>query len=662
MKRIIWLSVTLVFLALFLAGSSVRPRALHDQGNPFHGEVFRSAYGGLPDTTNGLFAGSGKCAGCHAADPNHYASIAGQTYPAIPMPDGWDVNVTDQWRSSLMANSAKDPFWRAKVRHEVMVNPDHQLDLEDKCTSCHAPLGHFAAHAVGETHYTMASMVQDSLALDGVSCVACHQQSAGAANQFSGELMFDDSVAYGPYGLYKDEPLLYALPMITYTGYVPQYGEHIANGDVCAGCHTLITQTTDAVGNYTGDEYVEQATYHEWLNSVYADDGAEPQTCNDCHIPRIDDPVIISSGYSFLEPRFPFGLHTLVGGNAQMLEILRDHVEELGLTATEDQFDSTLQHTRDMLRNQTLELDATASWIDAWGGSMEVTLTNKAGHKFPSGYPSRRAWIEVIARSGTDTLWHSGAFDNQGNIVGVDAAGLMVFEPHHTDITESSQVQIYELVAADVDGNPTNVLERASISLKDNRIAPKGFSYTHPTYDTTRVEGLALDDSNFNVDAGSHTIQYSMVPDDITPSGSVEIDVRVWYQSMPPRWVSPMFAFQDEAIQSFQAMFESQGAAPEVVADTTILVDVIGGIGGDGVEEDVWRVFPNPTVDGRIRVRVPDYARGALWELYAPDGTRIATGQTSLDMTLQLPLKRGTYLLQWHPDGLQPVARRIIRR
>ena len=46
------------------------------------------------------------------------------------MPDAWDVNPTDSWRSSLMANSAKDPFWRAKVAHEVAVNPSHQAELE----------------------------------------------------------------------------------------------------------------------------------------------------------------------------------------------------------------------------------------------------------------------------------------------------------------------------------------------------------------------------------------------------------------------------------------------------------------------------------------------------------------------------------------------------
>ena len=454
----LWVGFILVSLGLLLSGAMLRPRHMHEGGQPYHTQTFRMAYGGLPDTTNSLFTGSGKCAGCHGKDPNHFASLAGQTFPPVPMPEGWDVNVTDDWRSSLMANSAKDPFWKAKVKHEVLVNPSHQLDLEDKCTSCHAPLGHFAAHNDGELHYTMAALVQDSLALDGVSCLACHQQSLDAGNTFSGELTFDDSMAYGPYGAGKDEPPLYDLPMVTYAAYEPAYGAHIASGEICAGCHSLVTQTTDMEGEYTGANYVEQATYHEWLNSAYADDGEDPQTCNACHLPRIEDPVIISSGYVFLEPRVPYGLHYMVGGNAQMLEIMRDNVDELGLSATAEQFDSTLAQTRKMLREQTIDIDVVSSdWSDEWGGNLELKLTNKAGHKFPSGYPARRSWVEVRARIGDQTLWHSGAWSTEnGSIIGVDEAGLSSYEPHHDVISDEGQVQIYELVAADVTGSPTN--------------------------------------------------------------------------------------------------------------------------------------------------------------------------------------------------------------
>ena len=92
----------------------------------------------------------------------------------------------------MMANSAKDPFWRAKVSHETAVNPEHTEELEDKCTSCHAPLGHYGVRFdEGATHFSMAELLEDSLALDGVSCNACHAQSAvNIGNQFSGLLNF----------------------------------------------------------------------------------------------------------------------------------------------------------------------------------------------------------------------------------------------------------------------------------------------------------------------------------------------------------------------------------------------------------------------------------------------------------------------------------------
>ena len=46
----------------------------------------------------------------------------------------------------MMANSARDPFWRAKVSHEILVNPAHSVGLQDKCTSCHAEFIQSDAH------------------------------------------------------------------------------------------------------------------------------------------------------------------------------------------------------------------------------------------------------------------------------------------------------------------------------------------------------------------------------------------------------------------------------------------------------------------------------------------------------------------------------------
>ena len=55
------------------------------QGNPYHSRAFLTAYDGLPDTSNALFTGSGKCAGCHGTDPIAYANVT---------EDGIDINPT----------------------------------------------------------------------------------------------------------------------------------------------------------------------------------------------------------------------------------------------------------------------------------------------------------------------------------------------------------------------------------------------------------------------------------------------------------------------------------------------------------------------------------------------------------------------------------------
>ena len=73
-------------------------------------------------------------------------------------------------------------------------------------------------------------------------------------------------------------------------------------------------------GNLTGADYVEQATYHEWLNSAYADDGDTPMECQDCHMPKVEEGVVISS-LRVASAAHPYSQHILVGGNVQMLEI-----------------------------------------------------------------------------------------------------------------------------------------------------------------------------------------------------------------------------------------------------------------------------------------------------------------------------------------------------
>ena len=640
-----------VLLLLGLASTSalVSLTANEAQKATYHhgleGVVYNDLLGGLPDTLNSLFQGSGKCAGCHAEDPNELASIAGQTFPMEPMPDGWDVNVVDDWRSSLMANSTKDPFWRAKVRHEVITNPSHAAGLEDKCTSCHAPVGHFAAHHDGAEYYSLLESLTDSLALDGVSCAVCHQQDAdGIGTRFSGEMTFVEDTIYGQYGGGKDDYPIQWQPMFNFVGLMPVYGEHMTRSESCAACHSLVTSSVDLEGEYTGATVIEQATYHEWVNSVY-ESGPEQQECQGCHMPQIDGPVGIASGYAWLQPRSPYSLHYFVGANTHMLRMLRNNVDSLGLSASEAQFDSTLDRTLTMLQEQTLDLEAELI-LDDGLPRVDLLLTNKAGHKFPSGYPARRAWVEVeISGDDGQSLFHSGAWNPEtGHILGQED---VAWEPHHDVIEDPADVLIYELVLGDVNGDPTTLLERAHEHLKDNRMTPRGFTTAHAVYDTTAIIGGALEDPNFNLDSegeegsGSDRIHY-LLPEGWNQHSMLTVECTVWYQAIPPKWVAPMLELQgDSLIDGFRQLYSEFAPLPERIADITIEAIL------DGVEEQVdmeMTAWPNPSENGRVQVESPQ-ALGR-YVLFDATGRQVESGQCPQErLILQLP-SSGRYVLR----------------
>jgi hypothetical protein len=391
-------------------------------------------------------------------------------------------------------------------------------------------------------------------------------------------------------------------------------------------------------------------------------------------MPRITDPVVISSGYSFLEPRSPFGLHFLVGGNSAMLRLMRNRIDVLGLTASEAQFDSTIARTERMLREETVDLDIDATWGIGGPAEIGVKLTNKAGHKFPSGYPARRSWIEVEVRNPAtgEVVFHSGKVASNGHsIEGTDDGGLTSWEDHHDLIEDASDVQIYELVIADVTGTPTNLLERAAETLKDNRLVPLGFSVEHSAYDTTEVIGAAYTDSDFNRFAdgsegsGTDLTLYRVWEAAGLDVSSLDVTVRVWYQSMPPRWVAPMFATATPEIAAFEPMFWEDGAYPVVIAEEEFTLVSTGT--SRLAPTASATVFPNPTSDGRVEVRLdgPGTAEYAIWEVYDASGTRVRAGAVPPHgrWTITLPGAPGAYILKVQPRAASggPIVRRIVR-
>lgn len=579
-----------------------------------------------------IFPTSANCSGCHGHDTQMNGGID---------EEGNDVNVHDAWRTSMMANSAKDPFWRAKVSHEILANPNHSLDLQTKCTSCHAPQGHYTALLRGAEHYTIEEMLLDSTALDGVSCGTCHMISEeNLGKQFSGEITFDTNrVIYGPY---ED---IFSAPMDQFVGFKPLYSEHINDAGICASCHTLITKSVDLEGNYTGEKFVEQATYHEWLNSAYNDDGDDPKTCQSCHMKRIDDEVVISNNYLFLDGQSPYGLHDLVGGNATMLKLMRDNKEALNINAEDSLYQKTIDKTLEMLISESIVSTLQYDTVGIDTSIFSLSITNNTGHKFPSGYPSRRAFVQfvMVAENG-DTLFTSGMINADFE---VDGQLENEEEPHFNIIKNEHETQIYELVLGDVNGDFTTLLERSYQALKDNRIPPKGFTTTHASYDTTKIYGEALGDEDFNIDNGIQGTGRDIVHYHVPMNGYVgyvNVYSRIYYQSLPPKWMAPMFSVSSPEIDAFKTMYYEADLNPILMSKDSILdifIEPTSSIFNEVTDAKIV-LFPNPTTLGKIQILTKEIITSV--SIYRLDGKVIST-QNPKNASITLPQEKGLYII-----------------
>jgi hypothetical protein len=539
-----------------------------------------------------------------------------------------------------MANSARDPFWQAKVDHEGLINPTHRESIENLCTACHAPQGYHEAHMtgkVGSNGYTMEDLLDDELGLDGVGCTGCHSiDDVGLAGRHNGDLPInEENVAWGGFenpwdGLMSGQ-----------TGFIPAYGEHMRSSEVCASCHSLYTHTQDLDGEETGNVFFEQTTYLEWVNSAF---NAENVQCQTCHMPLVEGGAIAATQPNWLFPQ-RFGKHHLVGGNAFMLKLMRDNAVQLSLSASPTQFDSTIARTVASLQRETarLSVNQLASAPGEW--AFEVEVENLAGHKFPSGYPARVAFLEfILTDGGTDTLFHSGRWSEAGGILGRDEA----YEPHWNEINAEDQVQVYELVMGDVTGANTQVLERADVILKDNRLVPRGFSALHPVYDTVQVGPMAMLDEDFNrrdgeEGSGTDRLVYRIAAG--SEAAQVEATVRLHYQAVPARWVSALFEFSDESerISAFESMYNAADRTPVVVASTK-------ATGWPGFDPDAsdWRVAPNPVLAGaRLRLIPAGMEQPTAIRLLDASGRLMRELQIeeALEGHVVSDLAAGTYLL-----------------
>ena len=164
----------------------------------------------------------------------------------------------------------------------------------------------------------------------------------------------------------------------------------------------------------------------------------------------------------------------------------------------------------------------------------EVVVTNTAGHKVPTAYPSRRAWLRfVVSDDKGRRLFSSGALRPDGSIEGNDNdRDLLAFEPHHLSIEAPDQVQIYESIMVDPRGRVTTGLLTAVRYAKDNRLLPRGFDKA-AAGDDYAVRGEAQDDPDFQ-GGGDRIVYRPTLP--AGAAGPFRIEVELLYQPIAFRW------------------------------------------------------------------------------------------------------------------------------
>lgn len=586
------------------------------------------------------------CKGCHGFDTLGLANVDAT---------GMDVNLYDDWETSMMGLSGIDPLWKAKVSHEILVNPGHADELQSLCTSCHAPLGHYTAFYKGQPHYTLADLSTDSLGQSGVSCHSCHgiKDSVDLGTLFTGQIPYDTNrMIYGPF----PNPL--TGPMQLYVGLTPNLGPHLSESKACSPCHTLITQTADLNGNPVNHTFVEQATYHEYLNSAYP--LVQQQTCQSCHMPKIEDAVKIANGYTAIPGRSPFNLHTFAGANQFMVQLIKDNKNALGVSAPDKNFDSTLSAITQLLRNQTLDIETQHQLSTADTAYFSVKLTNKAGHKFPSGYPARRAILKfTVLKPNGDTLFASGNFDGNFEISSLTGP----YFPHFNIIDDQQKAQVYEMVMGDVNGDKTTVLERGYSSLKDNRIPPLGFNTLHPSYDTCAIVGDALNDPDFNQTSGIQGSGADIVHYHVPLNGyygSLDVIAEVVYQAVPPGFLSEMQMYSSTEIDTFLSMYNQADKTPFSIGTDT-LRNILIPVGNPGITAlNKIQVGPNPNTDGLLVVRnLPNEAGISIYNVRGQIvNCRIKKDDKS--RTIELPETSGIYYLV-ATYGKDKTVRKIVR-
>lgn len=462
---------------------------------------------------------------------------------------GYDADAApwDNWRATMMAQSARDPVFHAALK----IAENDAAFAGDSCLRCHSPVGWLRGHVSGPGQTDGSGLEGDDF--DGVSCSACHRMvdpiyisgvspyededilmdivPPALADAHSGSFVIDPKDRRrGPFDLDLD---WMATPSMGWPGFHSFIKSNFhTSSRLCASCHdvSLPHYTKQPDGSYDLNalntegpskhlQFPEQRTYSEWAKSLFATapvdlDGrfggtrAEAvSSCQDCHMPGVNGE---GCGIGSPPNRPAVPRHTFAGSNTWVLRAVRSLYPDPDTGLDEQAVNDAIARNIDMLqRASDLELTRV-------GTDLITRVINFTGHKLPTGYPEgRRIWVNVKFFDGMDqVVAERGAYDLVTATLAGGGADTTVYEAIHG----------IDAHAAALTGLPVGPLFRLALvntKYKDNRIPPMGYTLANfesvgaaPVPSTLYADGQYWHDSTFTI-----------------PAGAVRAEVRVMHQT-----------------------------------------------------------------------------------------------------------------------------------
>jgi Cytochrome P460 len=411
-------------------------------------------------------------------------------------------------------------------------------------------------------------------------------------------------------GPFKDD-VIATYPMDTSIGVKPKFNAYITSARLCGSCHTINLPVVDEppIGPISPQTIhsVEQNTYLEWVNSQYQNEfppvSSNAKTCQDCHMPggytnaanNISVPQIQTRIASVEDDSYPaaehsapldklrvryrdtgFGRHELVGINAFLLEMFNQFSWVMGVRTTDymsgatNDLPNAIDNMVQQAQSSTARVEVTTDGLSIAAPGAPTVMTarvkvaNLAGHRFPSGVGFRRAFIELVVKDASGkVVWGSGRTNELGVIVGSDgktplptefferdANGEQQYQKHYDEqnpITFEQQVQIYEELNRDAQGDFTTSFLRRDKEVKDNRLLPIGWTEHGPCsipehfLEATYPKGRAKDDPNYRNGKGISVVKYQIPLPPGLDLKTATVTATLYYQSIPPYYLADRF-------------------------------------------------------------------------------------------------------------------------